>query len=81
MAKITVKYESTCTGGAHVTFGVYVNGKRRRGMTFDKADIQDANDINWEEILLKLMREACKSAGATTLAKCRTAVEAKEWTL
>jgi hypothetical protein len=79
MANLTVVYTGQDTN--HVTFDLMLNGVFRKAVVFHKSEFTDPVDLPWEDLLVWLMREACRAAGATTLAQCRTAVEAKTWSV
>jgi len=78
MARYTVQYDHTCTGGGHIVLRVLQDGKPVRLFSVTREQIMDT-DLSWEEVLPFFLREAIKRSGATTLAQARDAIEAASW--
>lgn len=80
MPTYTVKVQSTCSGGEHVTLGIYRDAvKVREAMVTKSAALTLA--VNFDDLLEPLLRLVIKKAGATTMAQVKTAIEAAEWVI
>lgn len=80
MATYTVRNVSLCSGGGHVHLDIYRDGTKVAQRNFEREELL-TRQISLDDVLFFLLREAVKSAGATTLQQAKAAVEAKEWVL
>lgn len=76
----TVKIESVCSGGEHITLGIYKDGSKDGRIEVTKSDIV-GTDLTWKDVIAFLLRKAVNNAGATTAAQRKAAIEAVQVTL
>ena len=80
MANYTLKVEAVCPGGEHITLQLYKDGVAGKKITLNKSEIADANtDVS--NVIIFLAKLAVKSAGATTPAQRKAAIEGMVITL
>lgn len=80
MATYTVKVAGVCSGGEHISLDLKRDGTTVRRLTVTKADILQ-NETSIDDALIFFLRQAIKTAGATTMAQAKTAVEAAQWVI
>ena len=74
MATYTVKIESVCPGGEHITLRLYKDGVAAKALRTTKAELTDG-DVDVVDAVGFLCRRAIKDANANTNAKRKTAIE------
>ena len=74
MANYTLKVEAVCAGGEHITLQLYKDGVAKKKITLNKSEIADA-DTDVSDVIIFLAKLAAKSAGATTPAQRKAAIE------
>lgn len=80
MASYTLKIDSVCAGGEHITLQLYKDGVAKKKIQLNKSDIADA-DTDVSEVIIFLAKLAAKSAGATTAVQRKAAIEGMVITL
>lgn len=80
MAVYTVKVAGVCSGGEHISLDIKRDGTTVKRLTVTKTEILHA-DTDIEDALIYFLRQAIRKAGATTLSKAKTAVEAAQWVI
>ena len=80
MANYTLKIYSVCSGGEHITLQIYKDGVANKKFNITKSEVM-GSDLNLEDTLLWLIRQAIKNAGATTNAQRKAAIEGMVITL
>ena len=74
MATYTMKVEAVCTGGEHITIGLYKDGVKVRNKEITKSEaITDDADLT--DVLIFLIKRAIKDNNANTAAKRKAAIE------
>lgn len=80
MAVYTVRNISACTNLCHAKMDIYRDGSKIANRVFDLEQLL-TKDLDLDDVVFFLLREAVKSAGATTPSQAKAAIEAKEWVL
>ena len=80
MANYTLKIDSICTGGEHITLQLYKDAVATKKIQITKEEVMNS-DVDISDALMVLIRQAIKSAGATTNAKRKAAIEGMVITL
>ena len=74
MAKYTMKIERVCSGGEHITIGLYKDGVKIKTKQINKTDaITDDADLT--EVLIFLIKRSIADNSANTAAKRKAAIE------
>lgn len=76
----TITIDSVCTGGEHIRLQLKKDGVNIKKINVTKEDITNP-EVDWDEVLGKLIRQAIKSASANTAAKRKAAIEGMVITL
>jgi hypothetical protein len=74
MAVYTLKVESVCSGGEHITIGLYKDGVKALNKQITKTNAI-TDDASLSDILIYLIKRAIKDKSANTPAKMKTAIE------
>lgn len=80
MADYTLKINSVCAGGEHITLQLYKDGVAAKKIQITKSELMNS-DVDITDAIVFLARQAIKSAGATTNAARKTAIEGMVITL
>lgn len=76
----TVKIAAVCAGGEHITLQLYRDAAPVKKIQITKTEALDA-DVELQDAVIVLCRQAIKSAGATTPAQMKAAIEGMVITL
>ena len=74
MANYTLKIDSVCAGGEHITLQLKKDNVNVKKIQITKTDAMDG-DVDISDVLIFLIRQAIKNAKATTNAQRKTAIE------
>lgn len=80
MANYTLKIDSVCPGGEHITLQLYKDSVAAKQIRITKTELMDG-DVDLTDAVGFLCRQAIKLSGATTNAQRKAAVEGMVITL
>lgn len=78
--ELTIKINSICSGGNHITMTVTKNGTVSKKFRMLKGDFAFEPD-DYETVLATLIRSFVKKSGLTNMADIKTAIEAEVFKL
>jgi hypothetical protein len=80
MARYTLKIDSVCTGGEHIKIKVLKDGAQEGLFDVTKTGIMGIieNDLDWNDVVVFVLKKAVHNSGATTAAERKAAIEAAE---
>ena len=80
MATYTFKVASVCTGGEHITIGLYRDGSKVGTKQITKSEAL-TDDADLKDVIILLIKKAISSSSSTTAAQRKAAIEAIQVTL